>query len=371
MAHAEVTRPRTAARPVPRPVQRPRASSRWRYEEVLVGAVSLALALAVIWLIWQLARPIGLLLAAVIVANALEPVADYLMRWMRRTFAIVVIYTTLFLVAGIAVALVIPSITRQADTFAQDVPALIQRAQALVEQWGPAASTVANSAAQSLMGSGGALAAVPLQLASAVLEGVLVLFLSLYWLVAMPTIRGFLLSLVRPDQVADSRSVLHEIGQTMGGYVRGVLIEAAIIGILVFAGMWLIGVRYAAILATLAAFGEVIPYIGPIVAAIPGVILALYESPTQGLIVLGFYLGLQLLESYVLFPLVVGSQSEIPPLLIIVGLLAGGTIGGVLGALVAVPLAGALRVVVVRLVAPAIRCRTGGASQLAESESGD
>ena len=100
------------------------------------------------------------------------------------------------------------------------------------------------------------------------------------------------------------------------------------------------------------------PVVGPILAAAPAILIALLESPTLALMVLGFYVALQLIEGYVLFPLVVGSQSEIPPLLIIVGLVAGGAVGGALGALVAIPLAGALRVVVVRGVAPAIRRRT-------------
>jgi hypothetical protein len=83
------------------------------------------------------------------------------------------------------------------------------------------------------------------------------------------------------------------------------------------------------------------------------------------------YLLLQIVESYILFPLVVGSQSDIPPLLIIVGLLAGGAIGGVLGALVAIPVAGATIWRKTTLSAPAIRERTGGLEGLSHADAGD
>ena len=332
-----------------------------RFGEHVLGAVTLALALALLWLLWLLARPLALLLAAIILANALEPVAEYLMRWMRRTLAIAAIYLALFVAIVVAGALMVPSVTDQVNALVQDLPSLLERGQQLVARWGPVVSGVGGSAAQSLSGGGGMLASVPLVIASSALEGVLVVFLSLYWLVAMPALRTFALSLVPPDRAEEMRVVLREVGETMGGYVRGILLEAVLIGVLVFIGMSLIGVRYAAVLAVLAGLGEFVPYVGPIAAAVPAVVLALLESPTQALLVVGFYLILQIIEGYVLFPLVVGSQSEIPPLLIIVGLLAGGTVGGVLGALVAIPLAGALRVVALRVAAPAIRRRTGAA----------
>ena len=337
----------------------------------VIGAVALAAALALLWLAWLLARPMALLAAAIILANALEPVVEYLTRWMRRTLAIAAIYVALFAAILVAGAVVAPSVRNQFDELTANLPSLIERGQQLVARWGPTVSSVGGSAGQSATsGGGGWLTSVPVAVASSALEVVLVVFLSLYWLVAMPTLRGFMLTLVPRDRVSETRSVLREIGQTMGGYVRGVLIEAVLIGALVFGGMWLIGVPYSLVLGIVAGIGEFLPYVGPIVAAVPAVGLALLESPTMALVVVAFYLVLQIVEGYVLFPLVVGSQSEIPPLLIIVGLLAVGTVGGVLGALVAIPLAGALRVVIVRVVAPAVRRRTGGAEQLADPDDG-
>jgi predicted PurR-regulated permease PerM len=326
----------------------------------VVGAVTLALSLALLWLAWMFARPLALLVAAIILANALEPVVDYLMRWMRRTFAIATLYVGLFASIVIVGAVIAPNVVSQIDDVTQTLPTLIERGRRLAEQWVPWTGGVGTSLVQPAESGGSGVASLPLAIVSSAFEVVLVVFLSLYWLVAMPTLRAFLISLLPPERTEQTRSVLEEIGQTMGGYVRGVLIEALLIGAIVFVGLTIIGVPYPLALAVLAGIGEFLPYVGPIMAAAPAVLLALLESPGLALIVLGFYVALQLVEGYVLFPLVVGSQSEIPPLLIIIGLLAGGTVGGVLGALIAIPLAGALQIVVVRVVAPAIRRRTGG-----------
>lgn len=344
----------------------------------IVGAVSLALSLAVLWLAWMFARPLALLVAAVILANALEPVVDSLMRWMRRTFAVGTIYLSLFAAVAVAVAVVAPNVVDQVRDVAQNLPSTIERGQQLAGQWIPLTGGLGESLLQpsesggggaSESGSGGSrLTSLPLAVVSSAFEVFLVVFLSLYWLLALPTLRAFLISLMPPDRTEQTRSVLEEIGQTMGGYVRGVLIEASLIATIVFLGLWAIGVKYPLALAALAGIGEFMPYVGPILAAAPAVLLALLESPTQALIVLGFYVGLQLVEGYVLFPLVVGNQSEIPPLLIILGLLAGGAVGGILGALVAIPVAGALRIVILRVVAPAIRRRTGGIERSPEAE---
>jgi putative heme transporter len=333
----------------------------------VVGAVTLALALALLWLAWMFARPLALLVAATILANALEPVVEYLMRWMRRTFAITTIYVGLFTSIVIAGAVIVPNVVSQVDDVAQTVPTLIERGRQLAAQWAPWAGSLGSSLVQPSESGGSGVTSLPLAIVSSAFEVVLVVFLSLYWLVAMPTLRAFLISLLPPEHIEQTRSVLEEIGQTMGGYVRGVLIEALLIGSIVFVGLTIIGVQYPLALAVLAAVGEFLPYVGPIMAAAPAVLLALLESPGLALIVIGFYVALQLVEGYVLFPLIVGSQSEIPPLLIIIGLLAGGTVGGVLGALIAIPLAGALQIVVVRVVAPAIRRRTGGVRRTPEA----
>jgi predicted PurR-regulated permease PerM len=134
-----------------------------------------------------------------------------------------------------------------------------------------------------------------------------------------------------------------------------------IIATLYFIGLTIFGIPFALALALFAGLMEFIPVIGPTLAAIPMVALALAESPTRALIVLAFVLAMQQFESNVIMPNVVRSQTEVSPLLALLSLFAGVSLGGLLGALVAIPLAAAARVFFVQVIAPGIRRWTGAA----------
>jgi predicted PurR-regulated permease PerM len=113
------------------------------------------------------------------------------------------------------------------------------------------------------------------------------------------------------------------------------------------------------VLGLIAGTLEFIPVIGPIIGAVPMVLIALLQSPAKALIALVFAIALHQLESGILVPNIMRTQTSISPLLVLLALTAGLSIGGVFGALVAIPLTAALRVLIIELVFPAIRHRTG------------
>ncbi len=327
-----------------------------------LGALVLAASLALLWIAWMFARPLSLLLAAIIVASAFDPLVARLERRVPRMVAIMVPYLSVVGLIALVGWLIVPSLAQQGQQISDAAPQLTDRAQRFLESWGLSGPDQALESLQSSV-SGGAslLVSLPLAIVSSAFEVLLVIVMSVYWLAALPGLRDFVLALVPPAHRTETHSVLGEIGQTMGGYVRGVLLEATLIGTITFIALQLIGMEYTLVLAVLAGLGEIVPIVGPIVAAVPAISIALLESPTLALVVLGFYVGLQLLEGYLLFPLVVGKQSHIPPLLIILGLLIGDALSSMLAVLVAIPLAGGVYVVVVRVVAPWLRRRNGGA----------
>jgi predicted PurR-regulated permease PerM len=206
---------------------------------------------------------------------------------------------------------------------------------------------------------GSELVSLPLTIVSTVFDVLLVVIVSIYWIIAGPSLRRFALSLFPTERQGRADSVLTEMGQTMGGCVRGVVIDASLVALLAFIGLTIIGVEYALVLALLAGILDIVPIVGPIIATVPIVGVALLDSPTQAVITLIFWIALQQFESYILLPYVMHSQAEIPPLLVILAIFWGGSVGGILGALVAIPVAGALRVFLIRVVAPAIRRWTG------------
>lgn len=125
----------------------------------------------------------------------------------------------------------------------------------------------------------------------------------------------------------------------IGLWMQGQLILAGIIMVLVYLGLLLIGVDHALLLATTAGLLEIIPLFGPIIAAIPAVLIAFSGGMTQALIVAGLFLIIHQFENQLIYPLVVKKVVGVPPMVSIIALLVGGTLGGFLGMVISVPMA--------------------------------
>jgi len=125
----------------------------------------------------------------------------------------------------------------------------------------------------------------------------------------------------------------------IGKWLQGQILLALLVGVLVFIGLTILDVRYALALSILAATFEIIPVFGPILAAIPSVIVAFIQSPTLGLWVILLYVIVQQVENHIIYPLVVRKAIGVPPLLVILALLIGGKLGGLPGFILAVPIA--------------------------------
>lgn len=125
----------------------------------------------------------------------------------------------------------------------------------------------------------------------------------------------------------------------IGLWMQGQLLLGAIVGVVVYIGLRLLGIEYALMLAILAAVFELIPVIGPILSAVPAILLAFITGPTIGLLTLVFYVAVQQLENHLLYPLVVRKIVGVPSLVVILSLLVGGKLAGFVGLLLAVPAA--------------------------------
>jgi predicted PurR-regulated permease PerM len=206
---------------------------------------------------------------------------------------------------------------------------------------------------------GGVLVDLPFTILVSLAEAVLVLFVSAYWLLLRPSLGQFVRSPVPERRHADLEALGANVSQAIGGYFRGEGLMAVVVATIVYIGLRVIGVEYALVLALIVAVGELVPIAGPFIAAIPAVGVALLDSPTQAAIVLVFYVIVQQIESNILLPAVMQRQVHVSPVLALVALYAGGAIGGVLGAVIAVPLAGAARVLAIHFAVPSIRRWSG------------
>jgi predicted PurR-regulated permease PerM len=332
------------------------------------GAVAIALGLGMLWGISLLAHPLALLAFAITLAESLAPVADWLDRRLPRALAVVLVYLALLiLLAAIGYALV-PTLASQIREASSRIPDLIK----LIQQWLASRNlqiggNVLNALTSQIGNVSSALVSLPIAIFSSLFDIVLIFFISIYWLIQAPAILDFFLSLFPGGRRERAGSVVGKMGREMGGFIRGAFLDGLVIGASTYIGLLVLGIDYALVLGMLAGLLEFIPWVGPIIAAVPVVGSALLQSPTKALLALGFILVLHQFEGNIVLPNIMYTQTEISPLLVILALLAGGAIGGILGAIIAIPLAAALRVFVREVIAPAVRRQTGAAPGRLES----
>jgi putative heme transporter len=324
------------------------------------GAMALALGLGILVLIWLFARPIALVILAISLAAALAPAVDFLSQRLSRTLSIVIVYVLILGAILAVLAIIVPPMISQVQSLITRAPDLIKAAQDWLRQSPFFSNTTVNNAVLGELGRIGAgLVTAPLQAVSTTVDILLVVVISAYWLGVAPGMQRFFLSLFPAQRRGRLGSIVEELGIGMGGYIRGTFITGVILGVAAFIGLSIIGVNYPLVLATFAGVMEFIPYVGPFISGALMVGIALSQSLTLALIVLAFAIVLQEIEGHLIIPMVMRSQTDIPPLLAVIALFAGATIGGLVGALTAIPLAVALRVIVRRVVAPAVRRQTG------------
>lgn len=185
---------------------------------------------------------------------------------------------------------------------------------------------------------------------------VLIFVMGAYWLMAREPMLNLLLRMSPLRHRGQVEQVWTDVEVTLGAWLRGQVLLMIIIGLASLAGLLLLGVPYAPALAVIAGLTEAIPVVGPILGGIPAVLVALTVSGETALLVAGWYIIVQQLEGHVLVPRVMQRTVGLNPLLVIVALVVGGLLNGVLGALLAVPVAGALQVIARHLlIDPAIQ----------------
>ena len=334
---------------------------------VTAGGTALALGFGTLAAIWFLQRPLAIMVLALTIAAALAPAVHWVERLLPRSLAVVAVYLVLALAAALLGVLVFPTVVDQAERMAVRTPELADQAQQWLRERLPVSdASLIDQLLSQVVGLSSSLVALPLEISSSILDIVLIVFLSLYTLIAAPQTRETFLSVVYERSQPKVNHVLDRLVHTMGGYVRAAAITGVIIGTLNYIGLLVIGVNFPLVLAILSAVFEFIPFIGPFIAGALMVLVAFLQAPIKALVTLVFVIGMQQVEGNLVAPNVMHPQTCISPLTTLFAIFAGFSVGGVLGALIAVPVAAALRVLVVELLLPSLRRGKGGEGEEAQ-----
>lgn len=314
------------------------------------------------WVLWVLRDLVMIIITSVILASSIEPGIKFLSRF--RIHRIPAVLITYICVAGLFLGLIVafvPLIINEASDITQKLPSMMSSIDKNVlgdkqilsnAFWGenkPTASSI-NPALEDLFGkfSGASNASQNVLGAAGVIFGgifsfVLIVVLSFYFAMQERGIENFLRIILPFGNEEYAINLWERSKAKIGKWMQGQLLLGVLIFVLVYLGLTIFGVPYAMSLALLAGILEIIPVFGPILASIPGVILAFtVGGPTLAAIVAGFYLLVQQFESHLIYPLVVRKVVGVPPILVILALIIGAQLGGFLGILISVPVAAAI-----------------------------
>jgi predicted PurR-regulated permease PerM len=339
----------------------------------LAAGVALA-SLVLVLLVTQAFSAVLLVFLAITLAETIRPLVARLerLRVPRAVGALLIYLVLALLFVGIGWLIFAPLVA-QINGFIRDLPHYLAHAQ----KWAndaqealagndPLSALIDGLAAQltvSLQDATPALLRFPLTLLSGafgtLLSVVVIITMSIFWLISASKLREFVLGLAPEPRRANGSLVFTELGRTLGGWVRGTLVAMLLIGTLTGLGLWLLGVPHALLLGIVAGLLELIPYLGPWISGAIAVLVTLVAvDPFKALQVVILFIIIQEVEGNLVQPLVMSWAVHIDPLLVLIAIVVGAEALGLVGAVIAVPVAGMAQVITQRLIAPAIRRAT-------------
>lgn len=304
-----------------------------------------------IYLVYVLSEVFLVLFVVVILAAALSPLVERIKNKLNipRLMAILLIYLVLLVLVAIVAYTIIPLAADQVRHLNDNLPDYAQKITRLISSINDSPSESVNTI-QSASSTVGKFADTFVKSASSFFGGIATVFyiliLTLFLIMEEDEIRKFFVSLMPISQKGYIIEVSKKISEKLGSWLLGQVTLMGAVGFLTGIGMWVVGVPYALTLGILAGFMEIIPTIGPILAAIPAALIAYMDAPWKAVFVLIFSAVIQQLENQVLVPKIMQKVLGISPFVILVALLIGGNLAGILGVLLAVPTVATISVLV-------------------------
>lgn len=312
-----------------------------------------------LWLVFLLRKPISWVLIAVFLAVALSGPVNWLSQWMKRGFAITLVYLALLLVPIGIGALIVPPLVTQTNNLVQNLPQYAQDAQDYVERNERLRSLEQDynitgklqEEAEKLPGRIGDAANVLGDIGLGVVN-------SLFSLFTILVLTAFLLGSGRhwvqraidlrpPRHAARIRTAVDHMGKAVGAYVGGVLAQATVAAIAAYIVLIILDVPFAAALAIIIFFADLVPLVGATIGAVlVGVVTVFADFPTATIVWAIYSIIYQQVENTLIQPQIQKRAVNVHPFIVLVAVLFGSTLLGVLGALVAIPVAASVQIAI-------------------------
>lgn len=289
-------------------------------------------------------------LFGLVTASAISPFANWLdQKGFPRLWGVLLLFLAVVGLFVLIASLVIPSISADVDQLITTIPGIFEKVSTSLEnvQKGAPAyldfvgeiQNILSGLSSYLQQSSQSVVGLVVGIFGGVISFVAVLVISFYLSVTKKGIESFLGSVVPEKYESYVVDLWKRSEKKVGLWLQGQLLLALIVGLVVYVGLSLMGIKFALIMGMLAFVFEIVPVVGPVLAAIPAIALAFLQDPTLGLWVFMFYVAVQQLENHILVPIVMGRTVGLNPVVVIMALLVGGQLAGIAGMILSVPVA--------------------------------
>jgi predicted PurR-regulated permease PerM len=317
--------------------------------------LTVAAIVGLIYVAWLLRHVLLLAILAIFLAVALSAPVNFLQNRLKlpRALSILVVYALLAAAMVGVGLLVLPPLIDEFTAFLRAVPGYVRRLQdsGLIERWDDEYGIVSQLEGESkhlpsiVGGALSELETVTVAAIERIVELIAILAIAFLLLLDAPRLLGFVYREVAPDE-EKARRVAAETSAAVGGYVAGVFAVAALAGVVSFLVMTVLGIPYAVPLAVQMAFFAILPLVGSTIGAFAIAVVAAFQGPEIVIVWGAFWILYQQTETHVLGPLVYRKAVDMSPALVILSVMAGATLLGILGALLAIPAAATIQILV-------------------------
>lgn len=315
----------------------------------LIRAVAVV---AAIWLLYFLRDLVLVMLTSVVIAAAVEPMTRGLTRIrIPRVLAVLAVYVFFFLLFFGVLYIFVPPLFLEISGIAANLPKAENVFDFIDPTLDPLSAITGGLATsislqeivsqiQSFIASqSGGLLDTTRTFFGGAFSLILIIVISFYLAVQEEGINDFIRLVVPINHESYVLNLWKRSQEKIGQWMKGQLLLGLIVGLLAYLGLTIFQIKYALVLAIIAAIFELIPFFGPVLSAVPAVLLGFSVGPVQGLMVAGFYIIIQQFENHLIYPLVVRKIVGIPPIIVIIALIIGVKLAGFLGLILAVPVA--------------------------------
>lgn len=296
-----------------------------------------------IWLIFLIKDLLLILFASVILMSALSPFVNTLVRWrVPKVLSIAITYIIILGVVAAILASILPPLIEQTTTLIVTLPPVLT-------QFFNVTNIDKSVISSELANISRNFVTITLAIFDNFLTIIFLLVVTFYLLLEKKDLENRIATLFVGKEERIRKSIIR-IEDKLGAWLRGQVILSLIIGLLSYIGLILLNIPYALPLAVIAGVMEVVPVIGPIISAIPPIIIALTISPVLGLAVAAMYFIIQQAENHLIVPQVMKRAVGLNPLVVILAIAIGSRLLGFAGALLAVPIAVVLQIIITEII---------------------